>query len=249
MRNNYFFLFFVLISQAVFSQNKEKLFHGKVFADGNNVEGINVVNLVNEKSAVTNQDGDFYILAKEDDLIVLSSLNFEYKRKIIAKEDLDSRVVTINMVPKTTQLDEVVITEYKNINAVDLGILSRPAKVYTPAERKLKTATDLNFGIGLGVIFSIDPLINAMSGRTKKLKNELKVERKERLLKQLQDLYEEDYFVTSLKIPSDNVKGFQYFAIEDKEFTESLKSKNKSITKLLLGQLAQKYIQYLSDEK
>jgi hypothetical protein len=167
MRNNCFLIIFILISQTVFSQSKEKLFHGKVFANGNNVEGINVVNLVNEKSAVTNEEGDFYILAKEDDLIVLSAPNFEYKRKIIAKEDLDSKIVTINLIPKATQLDEVEITEYKNINAVDLGILSKPAKQYTPAERKLKTATDLDLGIGFGVIFSIDPLINAISGRTK----------------------------------------------------------------------------------
>ncbi len=98
-----------------------------------------MVNLVNEKSAVTNEEGDFYILAKEDDLIVLSAPNFEYKRKIIAKEDLDSKIVTINLIPKATQLDEVEITEYKNINAVDLGILSKPAKtIYSSRKEKLK---------------------------------------------------------------------------------------------------------------
>ncbi|MCY1217178.1 hypothetical protein D9M72_290800 [compost metagenome] len=153
------------------------------------------------------------------------------------------------MVPKTNQLDEVVITEYSNINAVDLGILSKPAKVYTPAERKLKTATDLNLSIGFGAIFSLDPIINAISGRTKNLKNQLKVERKELLIKRFQELYEDDYLINTLKIPSENVKGFQYYAIENAQFIKELNNKNKQMMNFLLGQLATKYIHILSDEK
>lgn len=248
-KNNCLILFFLLLAEFVFSQSQEKLIHGKVVADGNYVQGINVVNLVNEKSAITNADGEFHILAKEDDLLVLSALNFEYKRKIIASEDLKSEIITIPMVPKTNQLDEVVITEYSNINAVDLGILSKPAKVYTPAERKLKTATDLNLSIGFGAIFSLDPIINALSGRTKNLKNQLKVERKEFLIKKFQELYEDDYLINRLKIPADNVKGFQYYAIENAQFVKELGNKNKQMMDFSLGQLAEKYIQILSDEK
>lgn len=248
-KNNYFALFFLLLTGIVFSQSQEKLLHGKVLADGDYVQGINVVNLVNEKSAITDADGEFHILAKEDDLLVLSAINFEYKRKIIASEDLKAEIITIQMVPKTNQLDEVVITEYANINAVDLGILSKPAKVYTPAERKLKTATDLNLSIGFGAIFSLDPIINAISGRTKNLKNQLKVERKELLIKRFQELYEDDYLISTLKIPSENVKGFQYYAIENAQFIKELNNKNKQMMNFLLGQLATKYIHILSDEK
>lgn len=248
-KNNCIILFFLLLAEFAFSQSQEKLIHGKVVADGNYVQGINVVNLVNEKSAITNAGGEFYILAKEDDLLVLSALNFEYKRKIIASEDLESEIIIIPMVPKTNQLEEVVITEYSNINAVDLGILSKPAKVYTPAERKLKTATDLNLSIGFGAIFSLDPIINALSGRTKNLKNQLKVERKEFLIKKFQELYEDDYLINRLKIPADNVKGFQYYAIESPQFIKELNNKNKQLMDFSLGQLAEKYIQILSDEK
>jgi len=43
--------------------------------------------------------------------------------------------------PLVRLLDEVRINEYKNINAVSLGIISPNTKHYTPAERKLYTAT------------------------------------------------------------------------------------------------------------
>ncbi|TPD65611.1 peptidase associated/transthyretin-like domain-containing protein [Flavobacterium microcysteis] len=247
-RNNYVLLFFFFSTAMLFSQTQEKLLQIKVMADGNYVGGINVVNLVNERSAVTDEKGEFFILAKEDDLLVFSAINFEYKRKIISSEDLVAPFLTVNMVPKTNQLDEVVITEYPNINAVDLGILSKPAKVYTPAERKLKTATDLNLMVGFGFAMSLDPVINAISGRTKSLKDQLKVERREYLLKEVQNLYEEEYFINTLKIPQENVKAFQYYSIEDVGFVETLKAKKKQMADFLLVQLSKKYLQLLSDE-
>ena len=73
MKNNFALICF-LVFQITFAQ--EKMLHGKIVADGNFVEGINVVNLVNEKSTLTDSKGEFQILAKEDDLLVFSSMNF-----------------------------------------------------------------------------------------------------------------------------------------------------------------------------
>lgn len=237
MKNNFLLLLFLLVFQSVFSQ--EKRIHGKVTASGNNVEGINIVNLVNEKSTQTDANGDFYIMAKAEDLLVLSAINLEYKRKIIGEEDLNSEVIQIEMVPKSTQLDEVEITEYKNINAVSLGILSKPAKVYTPAERKVRTATT-----GL-----LDPLLNLMSGRTEMLKKGVEVEKKERLLERIDDLYKEEFFTESLDIPSENIPGFKYYAVENKELMNAINSKNKPLADLIFVQLSEKYKQLISDEK
>jgi hypothetical protein len=230
-------ILFLIICQFSFSQ--EKLLHGKIYADGNNVEGINIVNLVNEKSTVSDGNGDFYILAKAEDLLVFSAINFEYKRKIISDYDLNAKVVEIKMIPKVGQLDEVVITEYKNINAVSLGILATPAKVYTPAERKVRTATT-----GL-----IDPLLNLISGRTKMLKKNVQTERKAMLLDKIEDSYEDAYFIEKLKIPLAYVKGFKYYAVENSELVKAITAKNRTLSDLLFVQLSEKYKVLLSDEK
>jgi len=63
-----FLLFFLFIIQISFAQ--EMSIHGRISAGGNSVEGINVVNLVNEKSAVSDYNGEFFILAKAEDLLV-----------------------------------------------------------------------------------------------------------------------------------------------------------------------------------
>lgn len=235
MKNSLLILF-ILLYHISFSQ--EKLIHGKIVADKNNVEGINIVNLVNEKSTVSDANGDFYILAKAEDLLIFSAINFEYKRKSIDENDLKSKVIEIKMISKVGQIDEVVITQYKNINAVSLGILSKPAKQYTPAERRVRTATT-----GL-----LDPLLNLISGRTKKLKENVQIERRIFLLEKLDDLYEEEFFTDKLKIPKPNVSGFKYFAVENQDLTDALNSKNRVLTDLLLVQLSEKYLALLSHD-
>ena len=55
----------LLTCQISFGQTVgEKVLHGKITVDSVYISGINVLNLVNQKTAVTNSDGDFIILAK-----------------------------------------------------------------------------------------------------------------------------------------------------------------------------------------
>ena len=87
----------------------------------------------------------------------------------------------------------------------------------------------------------VDGMINSISGRTAMLKKELVVEKKERLLAYLDDLFKADFFINSLKIPTEYVKGFQYYCVEDNAFRTVLKSKNKIKIEYALIELAKKY--------
>ena len=245
MRNNIVLILF-FVFQTSFAQ--ETMLHGKISANGNFTEGITIINLVNEKSTISDAKGEFSILAKEDDLLVFSSMNFEYKRKMISKGDVDSEKIAIEMIPKVNQIDVVVIEDYQ-MDAVSQGILSKPAKQYTPAERKLKTANDWNFGVGFGLTFSFDPIINAISGRTKRLKEGVLTEKQEKLLERLNYLFEPDYFTETLKIPSEKVRGFQFLAIEDEQLVSAIELKNKTFSALRLIQLSEIYKDLQADEK
>jgi len=232
-----------------FAFSQEKIIYGKIIADGNNVEGINVVNLVNEKSAKSNGNGEFQILAKTDDLLVLSSERFEYKRKIVEESDLKTKEVLIKMTPKPGQLDEVVITKYRNINALDLGVLSKPAKEYTPAERRLKAASSYDLTVGTYNSVSLDAIINSISGRTAMLKKELEVERREFAREKLSNVYEDEYFIEKLKIPVDYVDGFQYYVVENDKLRSALNAKNKVLVSFLLNEMAPKYLELIHNAK
>ncbi|MDI5893595.1 hypothetical protein [Flavobacterium algoritolerans] len=54
-----------LMCQISFGQTAaEKLLHGKIRVDSAYISGINILNLVNEKTAVTNSDGEFLLWLK-----------------------------------------------------------------------------------------------------------------------------------------------------------------------------------------
>jgi hypothetical protein len=234
----------VVLSQISFGQIAgEKLLHGKIMVESGNVGGVTIINLVNEKTAISDGNGEFFILAKAEDLLVFSSVNLEYYRRIIDDEDLKPEILTIKMTAKITELEEVIVNKHPEINAVSLGISPKGIKQYTPAERKLATASSAKLNPQ-----GLDPLINAISGRTKMLKKELEVEKKERLLAYIGALFDDEYYGETLKIPANYIKGFQYYCVEEEEFAKSLRSKNKAMIKLLIVPLAEKYNKIIADE-
>ena len=101
-------------------------------------------------------------------------------------------------------------------------LLSRPLDfdLISPAERKLYTATS-----GGG----IDGLLNTISGRKAMLKKEIVVEKKENSLARMEVLFDDKYYIETLRIPSDYIRGFQYYCVEDKRFAEALETKNNDI--------------------
>ena len=242
--------FLVLFFQLCFSQNQKSL-HGRIVCDQNPVQGIQIINLVTEKSSVSDANGDFDILVKPEDMLVFTSNNYEYKRKFLEKADVELNVLKIELVKKPEELKEIVIAQ--KLDAVKLGILQKPAKEYTPAERKLKVATSLDptFSAGTmsGGAMSLDPFLNWLSGRTKKLKAELSIERKEMLLKKVSDLYEDNYYEEKLKISKEYIKAFQYYVIYDNNLISNLKSKNKTLINFRLIALALEFNKLLNNEK
>ena len=136
------------------------------------------------------------------------------------------------------ELKEVVVKR-PNVSAESLGIIPYGQKKYTPAERKIVTATSG---------FGIDPILNLFSGRTAMLKKELEVEKKEGYLVQLENLFDKNHYVNTLHIPSDYVKGFMYFAVENPKFTRVLKTKNRTSIEFLMSDLATQYIQIITPQ-
>ena len=225
---NWFVVLLFFATFCTWSQtSNEKILHGKIVADSASVVGIDVVNLGNEKVTVTNNKGEFSILAKADDILVFSSMTLEMKRMLVDEDDLKSETITIYMTPKINELNEVIVKK----NAAE-GISIIPGqKHYTPAERKLYTATS-----GL-----LDAPLNWLSGRTEMLKKEIIVERKERMLNKVGVLYEDKYYIQTLKIPEIYIDDFQRYLIEDKEFAAALKVKNRTMMLFLISKLAVNY--------
>jgi hypothetical protein len=232
-----FIFFFSLGIQIVVSQ---KLLTGKVMVDGALIENVNVANSANNTSVSTNQEGAFAIPVNIGDALVFSSVNLETKRKVIDAEDLTEAFIVVKMSASIIPLKEVKVNENTGITAENLGIIPQGQKKYSPAERRLHEATT-----GGGLV-PLNPILNAISGRTTMLKKEVVAEKKERLLLRLDGWFEEKFYTNSLKIPQEYIKGFHYFLIEDTDFVRALKAKNKTLTKFLMSKLSLNYKETIS---
>ena len=230
-------LFFLV--QVTFGQTEKiQEIRGKISAGSVAVDRVNVLNLTSEKATVSDASGFFVLPVKTGDILVFSAVNLETLRKKIGLQDLSKEIIIIQMIPKSIILKEVVVNE-SAISAESLGIIPYGQKKYTPAERKLYTATS-----GGG----IDGLLNAISGRKAMLKKEIAVEKKEQLLARIDVLFEDKYYTETLKIPSEYIKGFQYYCVDDVPFANALSTKNKTLIMFLIVKLAETYNEIIAVE-
>lgn len=231
------FLVFVQISFG--QKNDSKQLVGKVVEQSTPIEGVNIINNTTQVATVSDAEGNFSIAVREGEVLVFSAVNLEPVKRRIVSEDIYPNVMIVRMSAKEVELKEVVVNENANITAENLGIIPYGQKKYTPAERKVYTATST----------SVDKLLNSISGRTAMLKKEANVEKKEALFRKLEYLFEENYYTQRLRIPVADIKGFQLFCVEDADFAVSLNTKNKTMSMFLITDLARKYLTILENEK
>lgn len=244
MRNKslFFILFFVFQIASSQSSIEEKITF-QILVDLNPVEKVNVINERNQIATVSNKDGILSMIVLVGDVLVFSAVNLETKKIKISQGDAESGQIIVKLKTKTNQLKEVVVNQNEAINAVSAGVLQKQAKKYTHAERKLYEARS-----GGGIV-PLNPIINWFTGRTAMLKKEIIIEKQEKLLLRLDNYYKEDYYTEVLKIPKEYIKGFQYYLIEDNDFTRALESKNKAMATFLIKGLATKYLELISKEE
>lgn len=209
---NILFLFLFGISHLAFAQG-EKLVAGKIIVVDAKVSNILVLNMTTEKETHTDSLGRFEILAKVDDLLVFYAPHLDKMRKLIDEEAYNSKVITIEMTSKIEELDEVVITNYAHINAYNLGIIPKPLKTLTPAER----------------------------GKYSSEKRAEEFERKLSAIAKLESIYDVAFLEEKLKIEKGMTKGFLFYATDHEWFVGVVKGKNKMLTTFYLTMLAQKY--------
>lgn len=245
------FLLFSIISLA--QSNPEKILNGKVTSEYGDSNGIYVINLNPEgsgqKVSITEKGGFFAFPASVGDTIMFSSINHKALKIKLKEDDLLKPVFFVRLQPIMNQLKEVMVFQYKHINAEAMGIIPKGQKTYTPAERKLNTASNPYMAFKSGLIFSADPILNALSGRTAMLLKNIEVEKKEVAIAKTEDLFDEKYYTNKLKIPLEYIKGFQFFIVEDAGYAKALKDKNKTLAEFKISALAVTYLELISEKK
>lgn len=232
-------VFLLVFFQDVFSQD---VLVGRVTIDSIASPDITIENLTKETITITDAKGLFQIEVMVGDILKVRSVQTKVKFYILSKKDISSQLFEISLLSQTNQLEEVEVVEYQNINATSLGIIPKDFVRLTPAEKELDLARNFRFTRNSGVTFTIDPIINAISGRTKRMKRNVKIEEKGFILQKIDLIYEEGYYIQKLKIPKEYIKGFHYILMDNQEFMQAFELKNRAKMDFLSMDLATKYL-------
>lgn len=216
-------LYFIFTIHCCFSQT-EKPIKGIVLCDDSPVQGIEVVNLVTEKTAITNSEGVFLIAAKEEDMLVFISKKHYYKRLFLEKEDFKRNSLRITLTQKPEELEEVIITKAP---LKSKGFYSQAAADEINLEKANRPKP---IGVYDGVILNspdfirIGKMILAVFNKKKEDKKEshAKIEFKE-LTK---TNFEEEFFINSLKLKPEEIVLFLEYCDADPKSKTVLENSN-----------------------
>ncbi|WP_412984177.1 hypothetical protein [Pontimicrobium sp. IMCC45349] len=214
--------------------------NGSVIA-GKDVEGIHVMNKTLNKYTTTNQLGGFTIEAKVQDTIVFSSIQYKFLSVIVSKANVDSKSITVNLIDNVNELDEVTVGKVltgdlssdvsnseaeKPIDFYDVGIPGYTGKKKTQNERKLYEADNGKYvSIGLGVGLNLNKILNGISGRTKRLKNRVKLDQDDEIIRSIREDIAKDFFSVN-QLDEILHMDFFYFCADDENFQKRCKDKS-----------------------
>lgn len=217
-------LFFIIKATA---QESRKFFYATIQDEVSAVSNAHVINLNTKQGTFTNNNGEFRVLAKANDTLQISFVGYETKNFVVDVNHFGMQENYIQLKKVPIELDEVAIKKHnllghissdtkhikseKEINAETLNLPFAGSRILTPAERRLHTATSSYGGI------AIDPLLNWISGRIKKLKKFKAIEDREKRIENIRSNYH-ILIEHELKVLKEDIDRFIYFAESANDF-------------------------------
>lgn len=225
-------LVFLFSFQSIASQSVE--IKGQVSSRAS-IENIHVINKTAQIFTTTNVLGEFTMIVKLNDTIMFSSIQHIPKRVVIDKNVVSSKVLAVTLQEQINQLDEIVVGKVLTddlqsdignvetnapINFYDVGIPGYKGKPATQSERRLHEAGEFKPKMLLGLLgggIPLNPILNGISGRTKELKERVRLETNAALLRDIKARLSQRFF-SVYKLDKGKHADFFYFCEEDKNF-------------------------------
>ncbi|MEO1486903.1 MAG: hypothetical protein AAFU57_14245 [Bacteroidota bacterium] len=244
MKNSLFIFLFAFALFSVQAQDaSSKMLQGEVDGSGKDVVGVVVQNITKQEAVITDIDGRFAVKVSLGDTLVFSAVQFKRKQLVISENLYSSSYVIVSLEEFVNELKEVVVRPYnlsgnldqdlggltleKDVSAEALNLPNAGVRIKTQSERKLQQAAGGKFNVGMILSPPLDPIINAITGRTKMLKNRVKVDNTYARTQRVQNFYADSLFEATLKIPKGKIDDFMYYCEVDDGFQKAVDSKDK----------------------
>jgi len=192
------FLLFIITLQLS-AQEERVLIHGTIYSDSLTVDNVNIVNKTTFKGTVSDKNGKFQILARENDILQFSNIQYKTKRIYLNNLHFKREDLIIHLMQTTNELQEVVVHNM----AKSLGLPNAGKEPLKPTARKINYYTKGG---------SISKLYGLVSGKTKNLKSLRKLEKEdEEILTNklniqiIRNHFQDEFFTETLRIPKERI--------------------------------------------
>tara|TARA_Y100000385_G_scaffold285634_1_gene345914 strand:+ start:5583 stop:6362 length:780 start_codon:yes stop_codon:yes gene_type:complete len=228
----FFFVMFSLCLISVFTlQGQNVQINGQIINDGD-LEGIHIINKTAYRYATTDAKGFFTVQGKLSDSLYFSSIQHQPKTIVLSAKDISSKTITVTLLESINELEEVVIgtlltgdlnADIGNSDAkrpldfYDLGIPGYTGPRMNLVERRLYEANHGKLFTGLFPNFY--KLLNMISGRTKMLKKQVKLEKDKSTISRIKETLGPLFFSTH-DLNKDKRMEFYYFCADSTDFQE-----------------------------
>lgn len=209
-------------------EQRRQEIRGLIVEDTVPVPDVHVLNLSALKATISDADGFFRVEAGLGDTLLFSAVRYRRTSLVIDPTVLEAASLLIPLEPFVNELDEVVVSPYDltgdldkdvgrlpvapPVTAFSLGLPNAGARRFTQTENRLNEATT-----GAGIV-PLNPVLNAITGRTRRLKKQLALETRYEKARQIRMQYPDSIFVSRLGIPEERIPDFMYFCEVDSLF-------------------------------
>lgn len=215
---------------------ERKLLNGIILNYDTPLEKVHIKNVTTGKYALSNVEGEFSLLSGTRDTLLISHVGMMDVVKFLSEADVEQDPLIINMVSFSNELKEITINQNSGINAVSEGIIPRKIEILSVNERRLATAGDFKYVHLLSILgggLQIDPILNAINGRTKRLKKNIAVEKKEEHIAFLESRYM-DYMLQEMGLKEQEIAQLITYCVEEKNLENVIYSRNDGRIQLFL---------------
>lgn len=219
MKNFIKILVFIILPTTLLAQDK---ITGKLIdSTGVGIEGVNVINLSKKIGVISNKDGFFTIKVNINDTLFINSLAYEDKNLVITNNTLESDIL-LQLNGKTVTLDEVYLSNVNLSGNISSDINIIPVTTFnnfgfTSFKTTTETYTPTQYQISQARQGIVEPLINLISGKLKKLKKNDAIAKEENWVNFAKNLKGEQFYTSKLGLKNEEILPFLYFLYAQKE--------------------------------
>ena len=225
---------FILITMNGFCQEESIIINGTLYTSNKKISDIHIINLNNYLGTISNEIGEFKILAKLNDTLLFSSIEYEVKKIRVSKHMIESRNFSVILIPAVNQLNEVFVGLTGNL---DFDLKNKPKNTipthsfsFTESDFKKDLGTDIHGPKSAPFAGPFKPLPATATIPNFAYEKELRLKRKINKMKEFPIKIRRElgvkFFTEKLEIPIEKIDHFiaycEYRNIIDKYYEKKL---------------------------